>query len=201
MEDDLDLDHWNLCAEAEAFFEILELLNANGSKIGVVAKKIDNMQNIVFSSIRFSDRSKRIYRVIKDYKNYKDNFEAGLKIQQTLDEVYDSLTNRFRRLMRLRSIHCDVKMIKVIRFMSQLFGYIGPITILGFPKNQRAIMAAEARRLKLKKQIVDEVPSVQFVDRLAILRRSFPRHTHPPPSDRYLHLLLEGKVLANLSYT
>ncbi|CAK9172573.1 unnamed protein product [Ilex paraguariensis] len=70
-----------------------------------------------------------------------------------------------------------------------------------FSKNKRAIMAAEARRLNLKKQIVDEVPLVQFVDRLAIRRRSPPRHTHPPPFDRYLHLFWDGKVLANLSYT
>ncbi|CAK9156873.1 unnamed protein product [Ilex paraguariensis] len=148
MEDDIDLDLWNLCAEAEAFFKILELLNSHGSKIGAVPEKIDDMQNTVPSSI-----------------------------QQTLDEVYDSSTNKVRRLMRLRSIHCNVKIIKAVGFMSQLFGYTRPITILGFSENQRAIMAEEARRLNLKEQIVDEVPPVQFVDRLVILHRSPPRHT------------------------
>ncbi|CAK9172575.1 unnamed protein product [Ilex paraguariensis] len=123
LEDNLDLDLWNLCAEAEAFFEILELLNSIGSKIGAVAEKIDDMRNIVLSSVRFSDPSKRVDRLIKDYKNYKDHFETGLKIQQILDEVYDSLMNRVKRLMRLRSIHYDVKMIKAIGFFSQLFGY------------------------------------------------------------------------------
>ncbi|CAK9172576.1 unnamed protein product [Ilex paraguariensis] len=108
--------------QAEAFFEILELLDSNGSKIGAMAEKINDMQNIVLSSI-----------------------------QQTLDEVYDSLTNKVSRLMRLLSIHCDVKMIKAVGFKSQLFGYIVPITILDFPENQQAIMVAEARRLNLKK--------------------------------------------------
>ncbi|CAK9172578.1 unnamed protein product [Ilex paraguariensis] len=133
MEDDIDLDLWTLCAKAEAFFKILELLNSHGSKIGAVPEKIDDMQNTVSSSVR--------------------------------------------RLMRLRSIHCNVKIIKAVGFMSQLFGYTGPITILGFSENQRAIMAEEARRLNLKEQIVDEVSPVQFLDRLAILHRSPPRHT------------------------
>ncbi|CAK9172574.1 unnamed protein product [Ilex paraguariensis] len=157
MEDDLDLDPWNLCAEVEAFFEILELPDSNRSKIGAMAEKIDNMWNIVLSSI-----------------------------QQTLDEVYDSSTNKVRRLMRLCSIHNDVKMIKAVGFMSQFFGYTRPITILGFSENQRAIMATEALWVNLKKQIVDEVSPVQFVDRLAILCRSPPRQTYPPPSGSLL---------------
>ncbi|CAK9172577.1 unnamed protein product [Ilex paraguariensis] len=170
MEDDLDLDFWNLCVEAGAFFEILELLDSNGSKVGAVAEKIDDIWNTALSSVRFSGWSKTVDRSIKDYKNCKDHYETGLKIQQTLEKVYNFSTNKVRRLIRLCSIHCNVQMIKEVGFMSQLFGYTGPITILGFLENQRAIMAAAAGRLNLKKQIVDEVPPVQFVDRLAIPR-------------------------------